>query len=247
VALAGLGQTEYLEGDLEQAERTLRRAVGLISEETPNLLAFAIGALALVEYARGPVSQAGSMLAGALQRLETAGWEHSPFGAVVHLACGERARTSGDHRQAMRWFDLAIEMLGNGARSGWLANAHLLRAVTAQKLGDTAAEIQSLDAADAILARLPDPGGLPQQAARLRRGSSVLTRHVTQFGEQLSARETAVLQLAAEGLTQREIADQLFISYNTVKTHFKTTYRKLGATSRLDALAQFSQSELVRS
>ena len=74
----------------------------------------------------------------------------------------------------------------------------------------------------------------------------MVARHVTQFGEQLSARETAVLQLAAAGLTQREIADQLFISYNTVKTHFKTTYRKLGATSRLDALAQFSQTGLVR-
>ena len=223
----------------------MRRAVGLISEETPNLLAFAIGALALVEYARGPVSQAGSMLDGALQRLVAAGWEGSPLGAVVHLACGERARTRGDLREARRWVDLAIETLGNGARSGWLANAYLLRALLDQKVGDPDRETESLDAADAILARLPDPGGLPRDAERLRRGSFVVARHVTQFGERLSARETAVLQLAAEGLTQREIADQLFISYNTVKTHFKTTYRKLGATSRLDALAQFSQTELV--
>ena len=67
-----------------------------------------------------------------------------------------------------------------------------------------------------------------------------VSRHVTGFGEQLSSREIVVLQLAAEGLTQREIADQLFISYNTVKTHLKATYRKLGATSRDDALSRFA-------
>ena len=41
-----------------------------------------------------------------------------------------------------------------------------------------------------------------------------------------------VLRLAADGLQQREIADQFFISYNTVKTHLKAAYRKLGVTSR---------------
>ncbi len=63
---------------------------------------------------------------------------------------------------------------------------------------------------------------------------------MTAFGEELSDREIAVLQLAGQGLTQREIADQLFVSYNTVKSHLRTTYRKLGATSRDEALARFA-------
>lgn len=252
VALAGRGQAEYLRGEYEQAEQTLRRAVGLISDETPDLLALAIGTLALAEYARGPVASAGTMLDGALALLRTAGWEGSPLAAVVHLACGERARTAGDPREAMRWFNAAIEMLdrspspSQGVRSGWLANAQLLQAVACQKLGDPAGEIRHLDAADAILVRLPDPGSLPARVERLRRRTSLAGKHVTRFGEQLSAREVAVLQLAADGLTQRQIADQLFISYNTVKTHFKTTYQKLGATSRLDALSQLAQTDLIR-
>jgi LuxR family maltose regulon positive regulatory protein len=55
-----------------------------------------------------------------------------------------------------------------------------------------------------------------------------------------------VLQLAADGLTQRQIADQLFISYNTVKTHLKATYRKLGATSRDDALSRLAELDAIR-
>ena len=73
-----------------------------------------------------------------------------------------------------------------------------------------------------------------------------VSRHLTEFGEELSSREIVVLQLAADGLTQREIADQLFISYNTVKTHLKATYRKLGATSRDDALSRYARPGAAR-
>jgi LuxR family maltose regulon positive regulatory protein len=245
VALAGLGQAEYLLGQHDEAERMLRKAVGLISGDTPQLLAFAIGTLVLAEYARGADAHAAPMLDGALELLRTTGWERSPLSAVVHMACGERARSSGDAREAARWFGTAIEMLGSCARSGWLANAYLLQARTCQKLGDAQQQTRYLDAADAILTRLPNAGALTAVAERLRRDSSVVARHVTRFGEQLSDREVAVLKLAADGLTQRQIADQLFISYNTVKTHFKTTYRKLGATSRLEALAQLDDCRQI--
>lgn len=48
----------------------------------------------------------------------------------------------------------------------------------------------------------------------------------------LSARELQVVRLLAEDATQQEIADQLFVSFNTLKTHIKTIYRKLGVNSR---------------
>ena len=98
--------------------------------------------------------------------------------------------------------------------------------------GDAAGEVRCLDAADAILDTLSDPGDLPRRSRDLRQRASSVMRTWTEFGEELSDREIAVLQLAGEGLTQREIADQLFISYNTVKSHLRSTYRKLGATSR---------------
>jgi LuxR family maltose regulon positive regulatory protein len=94
--------------------------------------------------------------------------------------------------------------------------------------------------ADAILDRLPDPGALVARSEDLRRTTASSVRHMTEFGEQLSVREITVLRLAAAGLTQREIADQLFISYNTVKSHMKATYRKLGATSRDEAVTRWT-------
>ena len=70
-------------------------------------------------------------------------------------------------------------------------------------------------------------------------------RLATEFGEELSERELVVLRLAADGLQQREIADQLFISYNTVKSHLKAAYRKLGVSSRDAAIERLHQLELV--
>ena len=52
----------------------------------------------------------------------------------------------------------------------------------------------------------------------------------------LSDREATVLRLLATVLTTREIASELFVSQNTLKTHLKSIYRKLGADSRRTAV-----------
>jgi DNA-binding NarL/FixJ family response regulator len=53
----------------------------------------------------------------------------------------------------------------------------------------------------------------------------------------LSARELEVLQLAADGHGGPAIADRLFVSSATVKTHFAHIYAKLGVTDRAAAVA----------
>jgi len=47
-----------------------------------------------------------------------------------------------------------------------------------------------------------------------------------------------VLRLLEAGLSQREIAAELYVSYNTVKTHVRKTYTKLGAATRAQAVRQ---------
>ena len=56
--------------------------------------------------------------------------------------------------------------------------------------------------------------------------------------EPLSERELEVLQLIAEGLTNREIASRLFLALNTVKAHTRNIYGKLGVRSRTQAVAR---------
>ena len=54
----------------------------------------------------------------------------------------------------------------------------------------------------------------------------------------LSDRELTVLRYLTSRLTIREIAAEIFVSTNTVKTHVKRIYIKLGVSSRMEALAE---------
>jgi LuxR family maltose regulon positive regulatory protein len=70
--------------------------------------------------------------------------------------------------------------------------------------------------------------------------SSLSKDQTTQGGliEPLSEREIEVLQRIAEGLTNKEIANRLYLSQNTVKVHLRNIYGKLGVTNRTQAVAR---------
>ena len=68
-------------------------------------------------------------------------------------------------------------------------------------------------------------------------GSDLGRQHVrTHLMERLSDRERDMLLLLVNGITNREIAGQLFVSENTVKFHLKNIYSKLGVSNRLQAI-----------
>ncbi|MFF1529190.1 LuxR C-terminal-related transcriptional regulator [Cellulomonas sp. NPDC058312] len=56
-------------------------------------------------------------------------------------------------------------------------------------------------------------------------------------GEPLSVRERVVLSELTEDVTLEQIARRLFVSRNTVKTQVRSIYRKIGATTRAEAVA----------
>lgn len=64
-------------------------------------------------------------------------------------------------------------------------------------------------------------------------------------GERLTDRQLAVLKQLQEEVSLRQIADGLYVSYNTVKSHTRAVYRKLGARSRAEALARAQELGLV--
>ena len=52
----------------------------------------------------------------------------------------------------------------------------------------------------------------------------------------LSKREVEVLELLAQGLSNQEVADKLFVSLNTIKTHISSIYNKLNVKRRTQAI-----------
>ncbi|MEQ9303143.1 MAG: LuxR C-terminal-related transcriptional regulator [Marinoscillum sp.] len=63
----------------------------------------------------------------------------------------------------------------------------------------------------------------------------------------LSDRELEVLDLLATGLSNQEIADKLFVSLNTVKTHLSNLYQKLSVTRRTQAIQKARELSILKS
>lgn len=108
--------------------------------------------------------------------------------------------------------------------------------------------------ADGFLTKHADPAALPRVVRALARGEAVVSRRLTRrlieavrrlpgdgvglrpVRSPLSDREWEVLDLLRAGLSTVEIADEMELSPSTVRTHLKHVFRKLGVSSREEAV-----------
>ena len=91
--------------------------------------------------------------------------------------------------------------------------------------------------------RLLDPGLV--SASRPHRYDPSAAEEVPLIVDQLSEREREVLRHVAAMLSTAEIAAEMYISVNTVKTHLKSIYRKLAAAHRGEAVRRARQLNLL--
>ena len=65
------------------------------------------------------------------------------------------------------------------------------------------------------------------------------------LGEELSDAERRVLDLLLDGLSVSQVASELWLSPNTVKTHRRNIYRKLGATTREEMIERAAEAGIL--
>lgn len=124
--------------------------------------------------------------------------------------------------------------------SAWSTEGAILSALRAGATGYVLKERDDLEVSLSIRSVLR--GGAPIDPFIARRvivelqGSTPATSEGGRTESTLSSRESQILRLVAEGLTNREIAEQLFISRFTVECHIKNIYRKLAVSSRTRAV-----------
>jgi DNA-binding NarL/FixJ family response regulator len=102
--------------------------------------------------------------------------------------------------------------------------------------------------ADSILDAIGEVlnGGAPMNAAIARRVLDMFARFSTPKSEYgLTLREKEILNLLIGGLTMKQIAEKLFLSYYTIDTHLKNIYAKLQVHSRSGAVAKALKEHLI--
>lgn len=118
-----------------------------------------------------------------------------------------------------------------------VARAHLA-------LGNRDDATVALSRAEELCTGAVDVGALPSRIAAMRDDSG-LHRGAQGARESLSRRELEVLALLPTPMSAAEIASELFVSVNTVRSHVKSIHRKLKVSSRADAVAAARRAGLV--
>lgn len=147
------------------------------------------------------------------------------------ITVGAEAVVSADDDEAARLFERALA--GPGAeRWPWeYARVELAHGRRLRRGRDPRAARSPLAAAMEIFERLGATPWVEQASAELKATGHGLVRHGPQSSA-LTAQELTIVDLAARGLTNKQIAAKLALSPRTVSTHLYRIFPKLGVTSR---------------
>ena len=240
-ALGSLSQALFFAGDVDESRRI---AVDVIERpdgpDVPDGYVGALGLVALIDAEQGRSESAGAWARQALdfarRNFQADSWVASPAHLGLALACVATGRLHDAEREA-----LSGERLRRSPQPT-VGHAHALLVLAQVRIARSrlAWAANNLERAQRAIAEFPDPGRLPALAAAIERDLSAARSNARSRRpvEEPSPAELAVLRGLALGLSRRDIGTQLYISLNTVKTHTRELYRKLGARSQAEAVAR---------
>ena len=241
------GFARVLSGDLDAGDAYLEDAISLGDVAAPDVLAHALCERSLVAMTRGHWSRAEALADDARTVLRRAMIEDSDATALASAVQARVAQHRGDlaatRRELVRAQRLRPFLTYAGPTIAVQARIELTRVHLA--LGDTAGARTLMREIEELLSRRPRLGTLVDEAQALRaqlakrRGADALG------ASSLTAAELRLLPLLSTHLSFAELGAELFVSPNTVKTHAVSIYRKLGATSRAQAVTRARELGLL--
>lgn len=257
LTLAIRGSSELRTGNLKAAEASLTgglKAAGAAANGT--LRRDCLVELALLDALRGRFRAADELATLATQPPLPSWTAAEPSSAALHIVRGWVELARGEPRRARR--ELArSEAVLSGRPDAFLSDFGSL-AVGLICLVEGAGGPTAVPVGD-VVARSRLPGAVLRNLgpACTTVLGSVRTGRIAAAGvaepparptapaERLSARERDVLGRLAQMMTTEEIAQELYLSVNTVKTHLKSVYRKLSVSRRSAAVRRARELELL--
>jgi LuxR family maltose regulon positive regulatory protein len=241
------GLSFLLEGDLDGADAALAHAydVAFASGILP-LAGMTLAERFLVATERGDWTAATSLIQRAVKVVEAGQFDGYWTSALVFAAVARAAAHHGDIPRARQYARraAALRPLLTYALPVGSLQALLELARTYLVLADPAGARAVLDQAREILLQRPDMGALSATADDLRARVDQVSGAAI-GASSLTAAEMRLVPLLPTHLSLPEIGAQLFVSRHTVKTHVVSLYRKLGVSSRGEAVDRMNQLGLL--
>ena len=245
-SLAILAYAVYLQGDDEGAGAAAQAVIELPdAPKAPHAFIYALACSALVDLARGHIRSAETTAHRSLEAARSMGLSAVYATGLARAATGHVLLECGRVAEAERHLERA-EALRRTSRPT-LAHIHTLLLLVRARLARGRLQLAATEFGAALeeLGSFSDAGRLTALAEDVRRSLAEALATAKETVEPPTASELPVLRLLATDLTLRQIAQELYLSHNTVKTHSRSLYRKLGATSRLEAVRRATELGLL--
>jgi LuxR family maltose regulon positive regulatory protein len=247
MAYAALGRSLYWVGDPTGAQYALAEAIRLAQPPGNTLSVLgAMGYLAALHVGRGELDEAEALIESATALGDAAHFSEHWVTTMVLVARGHALAARGDLDAAGMALARGLDLARRGAGAVELAQALLALAELRGRCGDPEAATALLREAGRTVRSCPDPGILADELTRSELAlRAAATPAPPAAPDELTGREVEVLRLLATRLSQRDIGRELYVSLNTVKSHTRAIFRKLGVSTRPEAVARARELGLL--
>jgi LuxR family maltose regulon positive regulatory protein len=208
---------------------------------------FALSQLSIIASEAGHQLEATRLARKAVAIVEEYRLSDAPQASVAYTGLGRALVAAEDLRGGSRELERALALRRRSALVAPWPTIQLLLALAPIRAiqDDREGAVLLMREARAIVDAYPDAGVLGTELEELERSIATAKPRSAPTGKSLTDRERSVLRLLPTSLTQREIGEELFLSINTVKSHVKSIFGKLGVESRAAAVARARELGLL--